>query len=136
MLDHPLRELLAGRVADVLLEHPAQRVAVAADREPNRKDKLIAEGAVIHGRPCSLFVLPVFGLSGWSLSIALVSIAIGLTSCESSFQEMAAAQCRGIAAETAYAECERRVSQQLADERLGYVMRSQMTGARFSGGMR
>jgi hypothetical protein len=76
------------------------------------------------------------GLSGWSLSIALVGVAIGLTSCESSFQEMAAAECRGIAVDTAYAECERRVSQQLADERLGYIVRSQMSGARIGGGMR
>jgi hypothetical protein len=49
---------------------------------------------------------------------------------------MAAAECKGIAADTAYAECERRVSQQLADERLGYIVRSQMSGARVGGGMR
>jgi hypothetical protein len=49
---------------------------------------------------------------------------------------MAAAQCRRIAADTAYAECERRVSQQLADERLGYIVRSQMSGARVGRGLR
>jgi hypothetical protein len=72
----------------------------------------------------------------WALSIALAGVAAGLASCESSFREMAAAECRGIAADTAYAECERRVSQQLADERLGYIVRSQMSGARVGRGMR
>jgi hypothetical protein len=39
---------------------------------------------------------------------------------------MAAAECRGIATDTAYTECERKLSQQLADERLGYIVRSQV----------
>ena len=51
-------------------------------------------------------------------------------------QEIAAAQCRGIAADTAYAECERRVSQQLAHERLGHIVRSQVIGGGVGGGMR
>jgi hypothetical protein len=39
---------------------------------------------------------------------------------------MAAAECKGIATDTAYAECERRLSQQLADEQLGYIVWSQL----------
>jgi hypothetical protein len=68
-------------------------------------------------------------LRRWALSIALASAALGLASCESSFHEMAAAECQGIATDTAYAECERRLSQELADERLGYIVRSQPIGA-------
>jgi hypothetical protein len=41
---------------------------------------------------------------------------------------MAAAECRGIATDTAYAECERRLSQELADQRLSYIVRSQVIG--------
>jgi hypothetical protein len=65
----------------------------------------------------------------WALSIALAGAALGLALCESSFRERAAAECKGVATDTAYAECERRVSQQLADERLGYIVRSQPIGA-------
>ena len=64
--------------------------------------------------------------------MALASAALGLASCESSFHEMAAAECQGIATDTAYVECERSMSQQLADERLGYIVRSQMSGMRVS----
>jgi hypothetical protein len=49
---------------------------------------------------------------------------------------MAAAECKGIAADIAYAECERRLSQELADERLGYIVRSQVIGGPRAGAMR
>jgi hypothetical protein len=49
------------------------------------------------------------------LSIAVVGGVVILAACGPSFQQMAAAECQGIATDTAYAECERRLSQQLAD---------------------
>jgi hypothetical protein len=72
----------------------------------------------------------------WALSIALAGAAAGLVACQSSFQETVAAECQGMAADTAYTECERRVSQQLADERLRYIVRSQVIGGGAGGGMR
>jgi hypothetical protein len=60
------------------------------------------------------------------LSIALVSGVLMLAACGPSFQQMAAAECQGIASDVAYAKC---VSQQLADQRLGYIVRSQPIGA-------
>jgi hypothetical protein len=64
------------------------------------------------------------------LSIALLGGVVILAACGSSFQQMAAAECQGIATDTAYAECERRLSQQLAEERLGYIVRSQVFSRR------
>lgn len=71
---------------------------------------------------------PDAGARRWVLSIALAGAAAGLVACQTSFQEMVAAECHGIVTDTAYAECERRISQQLADERLGYIVRSQAIG--------
>jgi hypothetical protein len=50
-----------------------------------------------------------------------------LAACGPTFQQMAAAPCAGSATDTAYADCERRLAQQLADERLGDIVRSQVT---------
>jgi hypothetical protein len=61
-----------------------------------------------------------------SLSIALVGGVAILAACGPSFQQMTAAECQGIATDTAYAECERRLSQKLAEERLDYIVRSQV----------
>jgi hypothetical protein len=63
-----------------------------------------------------------------SLSIALVASVVVVGSCGPSFMQMAAAECQGIATDIAYAECERRLSQELADQRLGYIVRSQVVG--------
>jgi hypothetical protein len=63
-----------------------------------------------------------------SLSIALVVSVVIVASCGPRFQQMAAAECQGMATDTAYAECERRLSQELADQRLGYIVRSQVIG--------
>jgi hypothetical protein len=67
-------------------------------------------------------------LRRWALSIVLAGAVTGLVACQSSFQETVAAECQGIATDTAYEGCERRVSQQWADERLGYIVRSQAIG--------
>jgi hypothetical protein len=72
----------------------------------------------------------------WAMSIASAGAAAGLVTYQSSFQETVAAACQGIATDTAYTECERRVSQQLADERLGYIVRSQVIEGAAGGGMR
>jgi hypothetical protein len=56
LLDHPLRELVAGVVGDVLLEQPAQQIAALADREADREHELIAEEIPL-ARACSFFVL-------------------------------------------------------------------------------
>jgi hypothetical protein len=50
VLDHPLGQLLAGGIGDVLGQHPLQQVALLADREADRGDEQIAECSVIHGR--------------------------------------------------------------------------------------
>ena len=49
MLDHPVGELPARIVGDVLLEETPQKIAAAGDREADRERELVAEGAVIHG---------------------------------------------------------------------------------------
>jgi hypothetical protein len=64
------------------------------------------------------------------LSVALLGGVVILAACGPSVQQMAAAECQGIATDTAYAECERRLSQQLADERLGYIVPSQVISRR------
>jgi hypothetical protein len=79
---------------------------------------------------------PHAGPRRWALSIALAGAAAGLVACQTSFQEMVAAECHGIVTDTAYEGCERRVSQQLADERLRYIVRSQVIGGGAGGGMR
>jgi hypothetical protein len=81
---------------------------------------------MVHARLCLRF-------SPWwpfrqGLSIALFGGVLILPACGPSFQQMAAAECQGVRTDTAYAECERRLSQELAEERLGYIMRSQVTG--------
>jgi hypothetical protein len=56
-------------------------------------------------------------LTTWSCSgvaIALLGGAAILAACGPSFQQMAAADCQSVATDTAYAERERRLSQQLA----------------------
>ena len=79
------------------------------------------------------YVLALFWTCGpfrRGLSIGLLGGGVILAACGPSFQQMAAAECQGIATDTAYAECERRLSQQLADERLGYIVRSQVISRR------
>ena len=85
---------------------------------------------MIHDWSCSSFVLWSCWLLQRGLSIALVGGVVILAACGPSFQQMAAAECQGIATDTAYAECARRLSQQLADERLGYIVRSQVISRR------
>jgi hypothetical protein len=63
------------------------------------------------------------------VAVALVGGVAILAACGPSFQQMAAAECHGIASDVAYAECERRLSQQLANERLDYIVRTQPIGA-------
>ena len=53
---------------------------------------------------------------GWTLLLA---------GCGPTFQEMAAVECAGMATDTAYENCQRSLARQLADERLGYIVRSQ-----------
>jgi hypothetical protein len=49
-----------------------------------------------------------------------------LTACGPTFKQAVAIDCQGIANEMAYADCEQRLAQQWADERLGYIVRSQI----------
>jgi hypothetical protein len=42
VLDHPLGELLASIVGDVLLEQPTQQIAASAHREADRERELVA----------------------------------------------------------------------------------------------
>ena len=46
--------------------------------------------------------------------------------CGPTFQQMSEAECAGIATDTAYEACQRNLAQRLADERLGYIVRSQV----------
>ena len=57
MIDHAPCELRPRIVGDVLFQHPAQEIAALAEGESDRERKQIAERSVIHGRPCSLFVV-------------------------------------------------------------------------------
>jgi hypothetical protein len=50
VLDHTLRQLVAGGVGDVLFQQPAQQVALLADREADRGDEHISERSMIHGQ--------------------------------------------------------------------------------------
>ena len=84
---------------------------------------------MVHGWSCSCFVLVMLAAQR-GLSIAAVGGVVILAAGGPSFHQMAAAECQGIATDTAYAECERRLSQQLADERLGYLVRSQVISRR------
>ena len=59
------------------------------------------------------------------LSVVLMA-GVTVAACGPSFQQMAAAACKDSASAAAYPECERKLSQQLADERLGYIVRSQV----------
>ncbi|HEX2139033.1 MAG TPA: hypothetical protein VHG33_04905 [Woeseiaceae bacterium] len=49
----------------------------------------------------------------------------GLAACGPTFQQMAATECAGIATDTAYQDCRQSLARRLADERLGYIVRSQ-----------
>jgi hypothetical protein len=55
-----------------------------------------------------------------------VVIAITLAACGPSFEQQVATECQGMATDTAYEGCRRRLAQDLADRRLGYIVRSQM----------
>ena len=57
-----------------------------------------------------------------------IALAAGvlLAGCGPTFQQMSAAECAGIATDTAYEACQRNLAQRLADERLGYIVRSQV----------
>jgi hypothetical protein len=66
-------------------------------------------------------IAPATGVATTALAVILMLAACGPT-----FQQMAAAECAGSATDTAYAACERKLAQQLADERLGYIVRSQV----------
>ena len=69
------------------------------------------------------------------LSMVLLGGVATLAACGPSFQRMAAAECKGSPTDAAYAACERSLSQQLADERLGYIVRSQVING-MAGGRR
>jgi hypothetical protein len=70
-------------------------------------------------RPVSMAALRKGG------TIALTAIVL-LAGCGPSFQQMSEAECAGIATDTAYEACQRNLAQRLADERLGYIVRSQV----------
>jgi hypothetical protein len=58
VLDHALRQLVAGGVGDVLFQQPAQQVALLADREADRGDEHISERSMIMANVfsfCSLY---------------------------------------------------------------------------------
>ena len=58
-------------------------------------------------------------------TIALAASVL-LAGCGPTFQQMSRAECAGIATDTAYEACQRNLAQRLADERLGYIVRSQV----------
>jgi hypothetical protein len=49
VLHDPLGEHLPGIVWRMLYEQPTQEIAASADREADREQELITEGAVVHG---------------------------------------------------------------------------------------
>ena len=58
-------------------------------------------------------------------TIALAATVL-LAGCGPTFQQMSEVDCAGIATDTAYEGCQRNLAQRLADERLGYIVRSQV----------
>ena len=58
-------------------------------------------------------------------TIALAGVLV-LPACGPTFQQMATAICADIATDTAYEHCRRRLAEQLAEERLGHIVRSQV----------
>ncbi len=65
---------------------------------------------------------PDSGEKGGTIALAAASCC----GCGPTFQQMSAAECAGIATDTAYEACQRNLAQRLADERLGYIVRSQV----------
>jgi hypothetical protein len=53
MFDYLFRQLLTRVVAHVLLQDPAQQVAVLRNCEVDREQERIAKGTLVKRRPCS-----------------------------------------------------------------------------------
>lgn len=58
--------------------------------------------------------------------ITVFAGVVALAACGPTFQQTVAIDCQGIANEMAFADCQRRLAEQLEDERLGYIVRSQV----------
>jgi hypothetical protein len=69
---------------------------------------------MIHGWSCSSFVLVMLAAPAGTVNRGGRRRGDPCRVRPEHFQQMAAAECQGIATDTAYAECERRLSQQLA----------------------
>jgi hypothetical protein len=90
---------------------------------PQDKPPEVDQGvdALVDARPAG----PIRKSAASVATIALAGVLV-LPACGPTFQQMAAADCAGIATDTAYEDCRRRLAEQLADERLGYIVRSQV----------
>jgi hypothetical protein len=58
--------------------------------------------------------------------LVLVAGLAALAACATAYQDQVAATCQGIASDVAYEDCERRVARSLSDQRLDYIVRSQV----------
>jgi hypothetical protein len=56
----------------------------------------------------------------------VLAASVLLAGCGPTFQQMSEAECAGVATDTAYETCQRNLVQRLADERLGFIVRSQV----------
>jgi hypothetical protein len=77
-----------------------------------------------HGKACTM-MRPDSTAATTGGTIVLAASVL-LAGCGATFQQMSEAECAGIATDTAYEACQRNLAQRLADERLGYIVRSQV----------
>jgi hypothetical protein len=85
----------------------------------------------LDGPPVTARLPPAAVLSRRTATVAGIGAIVlagvsGLAACGPTFQQMAATECAGIATDTAYQDCRQSLARRLADERLGYIVRSQV----------
>jgi hypothetical protein len=98
---------------------------------PQDKPPEVDQGAdaLVDGRPAGPLTATAAGpIKKTAASVATIALAgvLVLPACGPTFQQMATAICADIATDTAYEHCRRRLAEQLAEERLGYIVRSQV----------
>jgi hypothetical protein len=98
---------------------------------PQDKPPEVDQGvdALVDGRPAGPLTATAAGpIRKTAASVATIALAgvLVLPACGPTFQQMATAICADIATDTAYEHCRRRLAEQLAEERLGYIVRSQV----------
>jgi hypothetical protein len=90
----------------------------------------ISRSTLLLGQPARFSVaaagLISKGASATGIATVVLAGTVALAGCGPSFQQRAASECAGISTDTAYEDCRRSLAEQLADQRLGYIARSQV----------